>query len=217
MRNSRILRTVIPTVLAFSAIVVSSASAEITLLAEWLFNGTAVISLTSVETRGELLLKDTSNGATVICSAILVGSVGPNGENEVTEVLSAVGITATLAAPLLCRGGPVCEINSTDVEVAPEGLPFHMLLFLMEIGSFLNVTFKAGYSASCLVLGIKITDECTVTNGITEVVNTSFGVESVGNVIPPGNCSIGGAGTGELELVTGNQTEPLTGVLSISE
>jgi hypothetical protein len=92
-----------------------------------------------------------------------------------------------------------------------------MLLFLTEIGSFLNVTFKASYTASCLVLGIKITDSCTITNGIVEAINTAFNVESQGNMIPPGNCSVGGAGTGELELITGNQTQPLTGTLSVSE
>jgi hypothetical protein len=217
MRNPQVLGVVLFAMLAFGAIIVAPASAEFTLLAEWLVNGTGITALISVETRGELLLKDTSNGATIICSVILDGSVGPNGEGEVTEVLSTAGVVVTLAAPLLCRGGPVCEINSTDVEVSPEGLPFHSLLFLMEIGSFLDVIFKATYTASCLVLGIKITDECTVTNGITEVVNASFGVESIGNVIPLGTCSIGGAGTGELELVTGNQTQPLTGTLSVSE
>jgi hypothetical protein len=204
--------------LALGFIFAAPASAEFSLLAEWLINSAAVTTSTAVETTGEFRLEDSSFSAGAICAAILVGTVGPNGEDQTTEVLSAGGTVATLTAPLLCRPSKGCELNATDIEVSPEGLPFSSLLYLAEFGAFLDATVHAGYSVSCLILGVKVSEECTLANSVDEVVNASFSVEAIGELIPPGNCTLGGAGTGDIEPLTGNSMRPrFSGTLTVSE
>jgi hypothetical protein len=217
MKKHRVILLALMTMSAFGTIVVTSAYAEVTLLAEWLINGVGVTALTSVEGIGEILLKDSSNGSDVTCSAIGVGSVGPNGEGEITEILTLAGVAVSLVSPVLCKRGAVCEESTTDIEVSPENLPWRGSLFLMEDGKFLtSVLGQTAYSVSCLVLGIKITDECSTTGAAFLVENVAGGVTSVGPGEPLANCSIGGAETGELEALAGNLLTALTGTLSIS-
>jgi hypothetical protein len=198
---------------AFSALLASTASAEPTLLAEWLVGGNTVLELTQTKTTGEILLADTSNGSDVLCSVILDGSVGSDGEDEITEVLTLSGVVVTLTSPILCESGAVCEASPTDIEVAPEGLPWHTLLFLMESNdSFLDLVFSASYVVKCLVLGLTITDECTTTLATGGVSNATGGVTRAEETLSPlGTCSIGGAGTGEVVFLKGNLTTATNG------
>jgi hypothetical protein len=221
MKKIQIIGMALVAMFAFSALLASTAFAEPTLLAEWLINGLEVLTLTLVETTGSILLSDTSNGSDVVCKGIFDGSVGPNGEDEITEVLTLAEpkVQITLAAPLLCESGAVCEKSATDVEVAPEALPWHTLLFLMESNnSFLDLVFSASYNVKCLVLGLAITDECTATLSAGGVSNTTGGVTGAEEALAPlGLCSIGGAGTGEVVPLKGNLTTASGGLTVSSE
>ena len=204
---------------AFSAVLASTAAAENTLLAEWLVGGVGVTTSVLAETKGEILLSDTSNGSDVLCSGIFVGTLGASGAWEVTEVLSLALAVVSLSAPLLCTEDAVCESSTTDVEVSPEGLPWRGLMYLDETsGLFLALVFKAGYDVECLVLGLKIKDECTATESAGEVKNVSPGVEGKEESLTPlGTCSIGGAGTGEVVPLAGNSETTSGGTLTVSE
>jgi hypothetical protein len=188
-------------VVAFGAIV-ASASAETTLLAEWLVNGNGLPALTSSEAPGELILENTNTGIVVLCSVREDGSLGPSGESEDTEILTTGGAAITLAAQLLCINDKNCE----KPEFSPLGLPWHGLLFLMESGVFLYEIRNMSYELTCTTLGIKSTDTCTFENDTDEVVNKEGGSsEQKGREEPLGNCSIGGEHTGVFEELAGNK------------
>jgi hypothetical protein len=195
-------------VVAFGAIV-ASASAETTLLAEWLVNGQGFMALTSSEAPGELNLENTNTGIIVHCSVKEDGSIGPSGEGEDTEILTPGGVAITLAAQLLCTNIKNCE----KPEFSPVSLPWHYVLFLMESGSFLYMVMKSGYELTCTTLGVKSTDTCTFENDTDEVVNKEGGSsEQKGREEPLGNCSIGGEHTGVFEEMAGNTFHDLLNV-----
>jgi hypothetical protein len=187
-----------------------SASAETTLLAEWLIKETAVLTLTSVETSGELLLEDTGVKGHLVCSGILDGSVGESGEAEITEVLNLEGTaTISLSSPDLCKSasGSSCEENATDIEFSFEGLPWHALAFLTAGGAFLlEVQSSIEYVMTCLDLGLKITDTCKVTGLSGELSNGAASVEAKGAASPLAECSLGGKETGEIVPLEPNTT-----------
>jgi hypothetical protein len=219
MRKLQLLGLLLVAMIALGAVIAVSASAETTLLAEWLINGAAVTTLMSFIVTTKLLLEDLATKEDVRCITIIEeGSMGPNGEKEITENLTSGEVAITLAAPMLCKSGGGCEASTTDVEYSPESLPWHGLLFLSESGTFLELVGKATYVVSCLVLDIKVTDECTSTNGTSELINGAKGVEGKKEeeVTPDGSCSVGGAG--ELtEVFLSKLILPLTGSLTISE
>jgi hypothetical protein len=234
MKTYRTVMLALFAVFAFSAVLAASASAEeVTLLAEWLINGAAVTTLTSVSSTGALELTDnkTAGGAaTVLCEGTLDGSVGPNGEDEITEVLNLasekVG-TELIGVALLCTRVSLCEAG-TDIELWPDNLPWLTLLNLMTTApEFLVHLFKdsedsntaqPGWELKCLVLGIPLEDLCL---GLT-----SFAVENItGSVLSlfdpaapisseKGDCTQGGVASGEVKgegLIV-----PLTGTLTVS-
>ena len=201
-------------VFAFGVLAAASASAAVTLLAEWLVEAKPVLTLTSVVIEGELLLEDTSNKAGITCSGKFIGSVGPSGEDEVTSVEKlGGGVVGELpTGGIVCKSETICENSTTDVLAFPRNLPWHTLAYLEEVSKlFRDLVFSAGYDVECLVLGIKIVDECTATNASDELVNGVTTVEALGALTPLGNCSIGGAGTGNIENVGANSTLSLTG------
>jgi hypothetical protein len=188
-------------VVAFGAIV-ASASAETTLLAEWLVNGQGFLALTSSERRGVLLVANGRTGIVVLCSVKEDGSIGPSGEEETTELLTTAGVAITLAAPVLCINDKNCE----KPEYSPLALPWRKLLFLTGSGKFLLVIARFSYELTCTTLGIKSTDTCTYEESEDEAVNKEGGSsEEVGRDEPLGNCSIGGEHTGEFEDLPGNE------------
>jgi hypothetical protein len=200
MKKLHVVLMALVAVFAFSAVAANSASAEATLLADWLINGVAPLTLTSVQFFGILLLKDTKTGTDIHCSGVLDGSVGPSGETEITEVLSLAGAVVNLTTKLKCEGLEVCEKTEEGTNAAPEELPFHGLLYLMETtGEFLFIVFKAKYFSECLVLKLPVSEECTSTNGVGKVQNGVVTAEPVGPVEPLGACTEGGAGSGLLE------------------
>jgi hypothetical protein len=188
MRRLHLLVLAVFAVSAFGAVLVASASAEETLLAEWLLGGSSTIveSLAS-ETKSTLLFEDTKTllGASAIeCTATLAGTVGPDGEGTYTAALNAAG-TATgtpLSGTALISNGAASGVGSecktetlcaagtsaSPIEVWPVGLPWSTLLFLMEPSKEILQLFyslgiagaEVGYELLCLVAGINTVDEC---------------------------------------------------------
>jgi hypothetical protein len=184
-------------VFALSAMLAVTASAEVTLLAEWLKNGTPVTTELAKETSGEILLEDnkTSFGAAaLLCSWIFDGTVGPNGEDLITKVLSLTGIELgeLVGAGLSCSGETLCSSG----EVWVLGLPWDTLLILMEDGSFLDLILGAIFHLLCVAV-FSFEDECTavetgfkVENGVGDVLSSTTEAAS-----PNANCTLGGAGS----------------------
>ena len=219
----RIVGLALIAMFAFSAIFVASASAA-TLLAEWLINGAAVTTAKSGTVTGEFTTEDTSNKGGAVCSVILVIILDPGGEVIIVEDLSLSGVTTSLVAPILCKksAGSVCEESATDIEMSPEGLPWNGLLALSSETTFTDSVFSESYNLSCLVLGIKISDECTsptIAAGGSgfSAVNVTGGVELTGEAIPLANCSIGGTGTGKVLPSAGNLLSSTAGAVTVSE
>jgi hypothetical protein len=218
MRNPHLLGIALfAAVLLFSIITATSASAEVTLLAEWLIDGAAVTALTSVDDTMQSLGSDIAPADGTTCVWTIDGTVGPNGEREDTEFLNGAGVPFTLSAPALCKSDKGCEESATDIEVSPENLPWHTLVYLSEAGQFRYLVEKGSYSSSCLILGIKVTDECTETNASVEIVNVTGGVEEIGAATPLANCTVGGVESGEFVNLTGNLGLALSGTLTVSE
>jgi hypothetical protein len=197
-----------------TAIMAASASAETTLLAEWLDTGVPVNTLTSVENIWSVIFGDTKLGLRMRCSVTEDGSVGSNGEYEVTEWL-VNGVAVSLSKRLVCTGLEGCE---APAEIAPEDLPWHSLMYLTEAGDFVGIQQSSSfYSAKCKVLGISTEEECSPTLGTFRMENGASGVIPTGEVTPLGSCSVGGAGSGQQIFQTGSLTKALSGTLSVSE
>jgi hypothetical protein len=211
MRKIHILGIALVAMFAFSAVVASMASAETTLLADWEINGAIVTANTATTAEGEIQLEDTKAKLGVTCSGKFIGTVGANGVDSVTEVQSLTGTAVTLTAPLLCKSHKFCEESTTDIEASPEGLPWTTKAYLTEAGAFSDLTVKASYSTSCLVLGIKVSEECTDENASYELLNVTGGIEAMGAALPDGNCTTGGSGAGEVTFLAGNLLKPTAG------
>ncbi len=212
-------------VLAFGAVIASSASAETTLAAQWLHNGAAVTTTLEGETAGSLLLEDTGAKATLLCSAIVDGEFLANGEFEVLKVLNSNGEEIVLGGLSLSIAGGNCTNVSgcgAPAEVWPEGLPWKGHLFLKESGAFAeSITGSGtggsfGYTSLCTVL-IDVEDTCTSTSGTIPVENDleDAAIPSGAILTPNANCTVGGSGTGknesdELALLKLNNAELLT-------
>jgi len=208
MKKHQIVLLALAAVFALSAVLAATASAEATLLAEWLFKAAPITTLTATETKGKLILLDEGIGAEVECEGTLDGSVGANGEDEITEVLSKAGAKVTLGAPLTsCVSLKGCEAAKA-IELSPaETLPWHSLLYLDETtGSFLDTIFQAaGFEIVCTILDIKATDTCTMTGETSTLVNQTAGAEATGLAEPAANCTIGGTAKGRETYVAGNK------------
>lgn len=201
---------------AFSAAMTATASAEATLLAEWLINSFGVTTLTSIK---KMLFRwfweDTKVGAGVECEWESIGSVGPNGEAETTELLSPGSLEVTLAKPLTlttgCKIKKGCE-EAGGVEAAAEDLPWHLLLYLDELtGKYLLAVQNDGIEIKCRILFVTSSDECVEENDSAEVLATAEGAEEVGAVSPKGKCSVGGSGAEVEEFTTAGRILDLTG------
>lgn len=197
-------------VFAFSAMLAVTASAETTLVALWLVNGATVEANLASHTTGEILLEDTKVGAAVVCSGILVGTVGAEGKDEITEVQNLAKETITqelVGLALLCETEKGCEkaTEASPIEVWPESLPWPTLLFLMEktgTEEFLNLVEKAAYDLLCLILGVMAEDLCSAADTTFPIVNSPLAetpTEQTGT--PLATCTVGGAESGVNETV----------------
>ncbi len=209
--------------LVVSTSAITSASAETTLLAEWLVNGMSVTSLLPVEKEVEALYRDPKTGQHIVCTSyIRDGSMDPSGAITWTAYLTLAGTDVTLTSPLLCKAVADCEESATDIEMSPEGLPWRGLLILTESGAFKELLFGASVFISCLILGIKVSEECagpSEASGGADVTvsNVTNGVESSGPEAPPANCTVGGTEAGEAEFLAGNLMSSSEGTLTVSE
>jgi hypothetical protein len=214
MKKIQILGLALVAVFAFSVVAASVASAEITLLAEWLINGAPVATLTSTEGTGKLILKDAKIGIAMECSGILDGSVGANGEDETTEVLIGSPLApASLTNHIICTGLEGC---GAPAEAAPEELPWLTQAELLENGTFGDIVTKAKYWSMCNILGILVEEECTVENGLFLIKNLATDVEGEGTISPLGPCTSGGANSASQTFVAGNLVALLSGTLAVS-
>lgn len=206
-----------------SAIFVTAASAEESLPAQWLFNGSAVTASLPTVSSGTLLLEDTSTTigkVAITCAGRLDGEVNSGGKGKITAVLTLAGVEAALGGTaLLCANETNC---GGEGEVFPEDLPWNTQLNLLEpSGKFVDeLVTTAAYDVTCVILGIKVTDECSAGEGTaTKVENgTADVVETDGAVAEPhGNCSLGGAGAGVIQTVEGLTEDTSSGTLAASE
>ena len=228
---------------ALAALFATAASAEGTLLASWLWNGSPVVELLSTEIHGSITMEDTktlAGAASVLCTVTADGSVGANGEAETTEILNAasekVG-TALGGLALLGTGagsgeGSECKTvktcaegtSASPIEVIPLGLPWHSLLFQHETtGTFLLLIFtegELGYELLCLVLGINAEDKCTSTTKDYEIEvaneEEDAAIPASAQTEPLASCSMGGAATGHNIMDELAFIKPLEGLLSVS-
>jgi hypothetical protein len=162
------------------------------LLAEWLENGVGITETMLAETTGELLIEDTKapivGKAAATCSYIEVGDIGPDGARDATEVLNlakeAISSTPLVGTSLACTDETDCE----SPHAWPVGLPWLVLLELWEIETPLVSDFielrtstlaggAIGWYLECTELGVKDSEECTVTLGVSADTNVATGVE----------------------------------------
>jgi len=228
-------------VFAFGALMAATASAETTLLAECLLTGAGVTELVSTTTSGSLLLSDTktiAGEAGVLCAAVVDGSVGPNGEDESTEILNAAGLAVAALGGLALLGtgaasgeGSECVTvkacaagtAASPIEVWPIGLPWHTTLFLMENGEFLDLVTGTGgtigYELLCLVLGLNTEDTCSSADFEVQVVNdATTGDASIPALAEtnPALCTQSNEETGLNIADATTPILPLTGLLTVS-
>jgi hypothetical protein len=101
MKNFQVFCVVLAAACVVGVAFVSSATALTYLLAEWLESGAGLTATLLAEIPGELELSETLDDVdiAVLCSGILDGDVGPNGADDITELL-----------------------NSSEEEISPTGL-----------------------------------------------------------------------------------------------
>jgi hypothetical protein len=233
MRKLGILGAALFAVLAFTALAASAASAEIAL---WLVNGADVLALTSAETEGTVLLRQYSeaNGASILneveCTGIFDGSIGPEGEDEITKVLTTgtmvdVGAdNATLTGEgLTCAvkfdAGALtdCEVGATNALVYPANLPWHTQLELMADGTILDIITgtngEPGWETVChkSLLGVEGAELCTgpASTLMENFAGTPASVLGFFNAVPVaerGNCGTTGEHSAEVVSDTSGDT-----------
>lgn len=212
MRRRHLLGLALVAVFAFAASVAASASAApATLLAEWLWNGSAVSSELLVDMEGELLLEDTKLATIILCSGILDGWANVNGEGLITAVLSLGGVevgTPLTGTALECVNVKGCE----NPLLWPDGLPWTMLLELIELDnatvewSFAVLTAAlAGWDIECMSI-IPTSELCEAPESVVGVTNETTNVDMESSDaftelagLKLGNCTVGGNETAILE------------------
>ena len=185
---------------AFSAFTSVSAFALTFELANWLENGALVAANKAATTEGELLFENVLNSAAFLCSGKFDGTVGANGDEEITEILNLSGVKIAELDEAGATGGFACTNLKlcTSSEIWPVNLPFKSELMLDTEGGFYDLILKnaAGrlpaYFLLCTVLGIDATELCEMAEGafgaFGEVSNAAADVETLGALSPLGTC-----------------------------
>jgi hypothetical protein len=214
MKKLRVVMVTVVATFVFSALLAEAASAETTLLAEWLANGAEITTNLNSETSGSFKLEDTqtiAGSSAFKCSVILDGTIGANGSGEITKVLNLkgeeVGVLGGLAllgegAGTDCQTVAGCAEGSaaSPIEVYPLGLPWKTELFLMENGEFLDLVSatEVGYEILCLILSINAEDTCTSNDGEVLIQNDPVtgdaDTPSGSAVTPNAKCTQSGGG-----------------------
>jgi len=187
MRKFHVLGLALVAVCAFGVLSAAGASALTFLLAEWLSSGNPITTTMLSEITGELALTETLDGIKInaLCSGSLDGFIGPNGADEITELLNLAGesisLTGLTGTAISCTNSENCgEPLAWALE-----LPWLSLLVLMEDGTetffadlLVNETSgdKVSYEVECMSLGLA--DTCSVTEAASKVENITEGVNS---------------------------------------
>jgi len=190
MKKFQLVGAALVAVFVLGALTAGSASALTFLLAEWLEGGGGLTTTKLGDIEGELLLAETLTilGVKVkidaLCSGIFDGEFGPNGADEITELLT-LEPSSLVSGTALVEPGLAC----TNTENCPEPLawatelPWLTLLVLMEDSGesfFADLLTKpggkVGYYVICM--GSSASDSCTTTEAAAKVTNTGEGLDS---------------------------------------
>ncbi len=214
-------------ILAFSAMgVASSATAAVVfLLAQWLRNGVGITETLLALIEGEQLFENKNapvikKPASITCSWKYDGTVGPDGADEITELLILVAEELVSATPLTgkfltCTKGTGDEVCETGSKVWAVNLSVLTLLVLWEEGGvsgFADLLTphtgggNPGWYIECKTALVTLSEECTTPELVAEQVNVAGGVESVYSE------AFTLLMEGKLMLCTGNNEE--TGVIT---
>lgn len=195
---------------AFSAFTSASAFALTFEAAQWLEGGAAIAANRAATTEGELLFENVLNGAAFLCSGKFDGTVGANGADEITEVLTLGNVKVVELDEEKATGGIACSPLKlcTSAEIWPVNLPFKSELMLDTEGGFYDLVIAnangkiPAYFLLCIVLGIDATELCETVEGafgaFGEVSNTATDVETLGALSPLATCG-GNAEDGLIE------------------
>jgi hypothetical protein len=217
MRKIQVLAMALVALCAFSSVVAASASALVTLLAEWLVKGAAVgATAVPTNTEGELLFENTEKSAGFLCSGLFEGKVQENGLDEVTKVFSLPGTTETkeldeesATSGISCVS--ISKICETGSEIWPVNLPYETLLVLQSgeekfFDTILENKNKLtpAYWLLCLFLGASVNELCVSKAGaFGDVSNAATDVETLEAILPKATCG-GHAETGLIENNSGD-------------
>lgn len=190
--------------------------------AEWLTGGSGIMQLQAT-IKGNVEFEDEGNGnESITCSVVFDGTVGPGGGDNVTEMLTPGGVLVDLTNPLLCTSKAVCEESATDIELAPEGLPWKSTVILNSLSRLEDLWFSAKFWFMCLILGIKAEDECSTKSEALggsgfPVENETAGVAIIGSSSPKLNCTLGGEEKGVVTFRVGSLVTSPGVTLAVSE
>jgi hypothetical protein len=168
MKKFQLLGLALFAVFAFSVVAAASAFAG-----EWLLDGAAIAAPVAAETEGFLLLSDLKAilgaAAEVLCSGIIVGTVGAGSADTTTEVLNlakeAISLTPLTGLALECEPEKGC---TAPVLVWAENLSYTSAIVLMAGAGeleFLDLFSTSGngqpaWEVECESLIGKVSDLC---------------------------------------------------------
>jgi hypothetical protein len=208
MKRRQTLTVTLIGTLMCSLLIVSAASAETTLLAEWLVNNAAVTGSEKVKLFGEVILEDEKAGlagkVAVKCSIAMFGIVSPDGADTIEKLfpLSGAEVKPLEGAGLSCTSVSGCEL--TGIEVWAMNFPWKSLLFLMENGKFLDLVESIDWTIKCKIFGMPFEDECSSADGEFAVENGVSGEVLVqGGLEPKLSCTISKEVSGKMEAPAG--------------
>jgi hypothetical protein len=185
MRNIRVLGVALAALCAFG-VVVASASGATFLLAEWLEEALPMSEKKPVEstaTELELVNHNAANlgiTAKVKCSGTLVGTVGPESSDEITELLNLAkeAISKTPLSGLALEGCTNIENCSSPLVWADLETPWRTEAELMEEGTetfFVDLLFNGGYYVECSSILGPIAELCSSTETAIQLTNETNG------------------------------------------
>jgi hypothetical protein len=226
MRKIHLLWLALVAICAFGAVGTASAIAEEG-PAEWLENGAVMLVAKAATTDGELLFWDLLSSVgepQFLCSGIFIGSVGPGGKDEVTEVMNLSLVKVAELDPgvsetgIACTGEKTCEV----AEVWPSNLPWLSQVDLLTATTYEDLALlnannlTPAYFLLCRVFFIDNTELCETQNedGF-EVLNETNDVASTGLSLLEAIC--GGEEMGALSVDSALISLDSGASLSVSE
>lgn len=192
-------------VFAFGAFVVVPAFAVSQILAG--SPGVPITAMLELQTTGEIILHNLTNGAEVLCSGTFDGLVEPGGvQGAINEVLMLDGTLLAENTPNLagtsvagddieCIKVKVCE--NEPVLVVAWNLPWSTEIILVGTEYRLKFTSEVGYTVECTVLFSKVVLRCSVTNAEAPLLldaNGDLAGEFDEAIGPEASCSDGSTG-----------------------